>query len=166
MAGGSIEDHTGDKTDPIYPFELAVARIRAACEARDALKTDFVLTARCENFLWGRPDLRDTIRWLQAFKPVGADVLYAPGLRDIETIKMVCRNVTKPVNVVMGMPGPTFDLAQLAEAGVKRVSVGSALARLALGAFIAGAQEMIKDGCFHFADRNMGFAKIERHFKT
>ena len=166
LAGVSIEDHTGDKTDPIYPFELAVARIRAACEARDALKTDFVLTARCENFLWGRPDLRDTIRRLQAFKAVGADVLYAPGLRDIETIKMVCRNVTKPVNVVMGMPGPTFDLAQLAEAGVKRVSVGSALARLALGAFIAGAQEMIKDGSFHFADQAMGFAKIERHFKT
>ena len=125
-----------------------------------------MLTARCENFLWDRPDLRDTIRRLQAFKAVGADVLYAPGLRDIETIKMVCRNVTKPVNVVMGMPGPTFDLAQLAEAGVKRVSVGSALARLALGAFIAGAQEMIKDGCFHFTDRTMGFAKIERHFKT
>ena len=107
--------------------------------------------------------MRDTIRRLQAFKAVGADVLYAPGLRDIETIKMVCRNVTKPVNVVMGMPGPTFDLAQLAEAGVKRVSVGSALA---LGAFITGAQEMIKDGCFHSADRTMGFAKIERHFKT
>ena len=148
LAGGSIEDHTGDKTDPIYPFELAVARIRAACEARDALKTDFVLTARYENLLWGRPDLRDTIRRLQAFEAAGVDVLYAPGLRDIETIKTVCRNVTKPVNVVMGMPGPTFDLAQLAEAGVKRVSVGSALARLALGAFIAGAQEIIKDGSF------------------
>ena len=79
---------------------------------------------------------------------------------------MVCRNVTKPVNVVMGIPGPTFDLAQLAEAGVKQVSVGSALARLALGAFITGAQEMIKDGSFQFADRAMGFAKIKRHFKT
>ena len=111
LAGVSIEDHTGDKTDPIYPFELAVARICAACEARDALKTDFVLTARYENLLWGRPDLRDTIRRLQAFEAAGADVLYAPGLRDIETIKIVCRNVTRPVKVVMGMPGPTFDLA-------------------------------------------------------
>ena len=122
-----------------------------------------MLTTRCENFLWGRPDLRDTIRRLQAFEAAVVDVLYAPGLCDIETIKMVCRNVTKPVNVVMGIPGPTFDLAQLAEAGVKQVSVGSALA---LGSFTAGAQEMIKDGSFHFADRAMGFAKIKRHFKT
>ena len=127
LAGGSIEDHTGEKSDPIYSFDLAVARIGAACVARDALKTDFVLTARCENFLWERPDLSDTIRRLQAFEAAGADVLYALGLHDLETIKTVCRNVIKPVNVVMGMPGAVFDLTQLAEAGVKRVSVGSAL---------------------------------------
>ena len=132
LVGGSIEDHTGEKSDPIYSFDLAVARIGTACVARDALKTDFVLTARCENFLWERPDLSDTIRRLQAFEAAGADVLYAPGLHDLETIKTVCRNVTKPVNVVMGMPGAVFDLTQLAEAGVKRVSVGAALARLAL----------------------------------
>ena len=130
--GGSIEDHTAEKSDSIYSFDLAVARIGAACAARDALETDFVLTARCENFLWGRPDLSDTIRRLQAFEAAGADVLYALGLHDLETIKTVCRNVTKPVNVVMGMPVAVFDLTQLAEAGVKRVSVGAALARLAL----------------------------------
>ena len=164
LAGGSIEDHTGEKSDPIYSFDLAVARIGAACAARDALKTDFVLTARCENFLWGRPDLSDTIRRLQAFEAAGADVLYAPGLHDLETIKTVCRNVTKPVNVVMGMPGAVFDLTQLAEAGVKRVSVGSALARLALGAFVTGAREMIEDSSFHFGDRALDFAEIETHF--
>ena len=169
LVGGSIEDHTGEKSDPIYSFDLAVARIGAACAARDALKTDFVLTARCENFLWGRLDLRDTIRRLQAFEAAGADVLYAPGLHDLETIKTVCRNVTKPVNVVMGMPGAVFDLTQLAEAGVKRVSVGSALARLALArlalvAFVTGAREMIEDGSFHFGDRALGFAELETYF--
>ena len=169
LVGGSIEDHTGEKSDPIYSFDLAVARIGAACAARDALKTDFVLTARCENFLWGRPDLRDSIRRLQAFEAAGADVLYAPGLHDLETIKTVCRNVTKPVNVVMGMPGAVFDLTQLAEAGGKRVSVGSALARLALArlalsAFVTGAREMIEDGSFHFGERALGIAEIETHF--
>ena len=162
--GGSIEDHTGEKSDPIYSFDLAVAQIGTACVARDALKTDFVLTARCENFLWERPDLSDTIRRLQAFEAAGADVLYAPGLHDLETIKTVCRNVTKPVNVVMGMPGAVFDLTQLAEAGVKRVSVGSALARLALVAFVTGAREMIEDGSFHFGERALEFAEIETHF--
>jgi 2-methylisocitrate lyase-like PEP mutase family enzyme len=101
---------------------------------------------------------------LQAFEAAGADVLYAPGLHDLETIKTVCRNVTKPVNVVMGMPGAVFDLTQLAEAGVKRVSVGSALARLALGAFVTGAREMIEDGSFHFGDRALGFTEIETYF--
>ena len=123
-----------------------------------------MLTARCENFLWGRPDLRDTIRRLQAFEAAGVDVLYAPGLRDIETLKMVCRNETKPVNVVMGMPGPVFDFAQPAEAGVKRVSVGSALARLAPDTFITGAREMIEEGSFRFVDQALGFAKIEARF--
>ena len=164
LVGGSIKDHTGEKSDPIYSFDLAVARIGTACVARDALKTDFVLTARCENFLWERPDLSDTIRRLQAFEAAGADVLYAPGLHDLETIKTVCRNVIKPVNVVMGMPGAVFDLTQLAEAGVKRVSVGSALARLALSAFVTGAREMIEDGSFHFGERALGFAEIETHF--
>ena len=122
-----------------------------------------MLTARCD-YLWGRLDLSDTIRRLQAFGAAGADVLYAPGLHDLETIKMGCRNVTKPVNVVMGVPGAVFDLMQLAEAGVKKLSVGSALARLALGAVVSGAREMIGEGSFDFADRALGFAEIEAHF--
>lgn len=164
LAGGSIEDHTGDPDDPIYPFTLAVERITAAAEAARALPGDFVLTARCENLLWGRDDLDDTIRRLQAYEAAGADVLYAPGLHDLETIRTVCSAVAKPINVVMGMPGATFSLAELEEAGVKRISVGSALARLAYGTFIDAAREMVGDGTFQFAHKAMGFAEIEGHF--
>ena len=108
--------------------------------------------------------MADTIKRLQAFEEAGADVLYAPGLHDLATIRTLCHSVTKPVNVVMGMMGGTFDLAQLAEAGVKRVSVGSALARVALGAFLTSAREMMDQGSFRFADMACGFAEIEVHF--
>ena len=164
LAGGSIEDHTGDPDHPIYEFSLAVERIAAAVEAARAVPGDFMLTARCENLLWGRDDLDDTIRRLQAFEAAGADVLYAPGLYDLDTVRTVCSAVTKPVNVVMGMPGATFSAADLAAAGVRRISVGSALARLAYGAFIDAAREMSGDGTFRFAHKAMGFAEIEGHF--
>ncbi|CAN7502574.1 isocitrate lyase/phosphoenolpyruvate mutase family protein [Pararhizobium sp. LjRoot235] len=164
LAGGSLEDHTGRPNDPIYDFSLAVERIEAAVEARRSLPHDFVLTARCENFLWGRTDLDDTIRRLLAFEKAGADVLYAPGLHDLATIKAVCRAVTKPVNVVMGMPGATFSVTELAEAGVKRISVGSALVRLAFGAFVNAAREMKSGGTFRFSDAAMGFAELEGFF--
>jgi 2-methylisocitrate lyase-like PEP mutase family enzyme len=164
LAGGSLEDHTGRPDDPIYPFALAVERIAAAAEARRAMPNDFVLTARAENFLWGRPDLDDTIRRLQAFEAAGADVLYAPGLHDLETIRTVCSAVTKPVNIIMGMPGATFGVAELAEAGAKRISVGSALARLAYGAFVEAAREMQRHGTFRFSDKAMGFAELEGFF--
>ena len=164
LAGGSIEDHTGDPDRPVYEFDHAVDRIAAAVEAARAVPGDFVLTARCENLLWGRDDLDDTIRRLQAFEAAGADVLYAPGLYDLETIRTVCSAVTKPVNVVMGMPGATFDAAALAAAGVRRISVGSALSRLAYGVFIDAAREMADDGSFRFAHKAMGFAEIEGHF--
>ena len=164
LAGGSIEDHTGSETDPFYDFPLAVERIAAAVEAARGLPGDFVLTARCENLLWGRTDLDDTIRRLQAYEAAGADVLYAPGLHDLETIRTVCSAVSRPVNVVMGMPGATFGVDALAEAGVKRISVGSALARLAYGVFIEAAREMRAGGTFGFSDRAMGFAEIQAHF--
>lgn len=164
LAGCSIEDHTGRRDDPIFDFALAVERIEAAAEACRALPHDFVLTARCENLLWGRPDLDDTIRRLQAFEKAGADVLYAPGLHDLGTIRIVCDAVSKPVNVVMGMPGATFGVAELAEAGVKRSSVGSALARLAFGAFVEAAREIRFAGTFHFSQRAMGFAELESLF--
>lgn len=164
LAGCSIEDHTNRRDDPIFEFALAVERIAAAAEAARALPHDFVLTARCENFLWNRPDLDDTIRRLQAFEKAGADVLYAPGLHDLDTIRLVCASVGRPVNVVMGMPGATFGVAELAGVGVKRISVGSALCRLAFGAFVRAAREMMTAGTFAFSSEAIGFSELESYF--
>ena len=164
LAGCSIEDYTEQDDDPIFEFSLAVARIEAAVDAKQTLSHDFVLTARSENFLRGRFDLDDTIMRLQAFEEAGADVLYAPGLRDLETIRAVCESVRKPVNVVMGMPGPTFGIDELEDAGVKRISVGSALSRAALGSFVRAAKEMQEHGTFSFASEAIGFADVEKYF--
>jgi 2-methylisocitrate lyase-like PEP mutase family enzyme len=165
LAGCSIEDHTNRRDDPIFDFSLAVERIAAAAEAARALPRDFVLTARCENFLWGRADLDDTIRRLRAFQDAGADVLYAPGLRDLGEIRKLCASLTKPVNVVMGLPSVTFSVGQLAEAGVKRISVGSALARLAYGACLGAAQEIAARGSFNALSDAIGFAELEDRFR-
>ena len=148
VVGGSIEDATGNPSNPIYDFALAVERVHAAVEVARSLPMPFVLTARAENLLHGRLDLDDTIRRLQAFEKAGADVLYAPGLRDLATIRTVAQSVGKPINVVMSTGDPSLTLAQLAEAGVKRVSVGGALSRLALAAFLDGAREMKETGGF------------------
>ena len=165
LAGCSLEDHTGDKHNPIYPFELAVERIAAAVEAVRALDQDFVFTARCENHLWGRDDLDDTIRRLQAFEAAGADVVYAPGLRDLEAIRTVCSAVDVPVNVVMGLPGVTFGVRDLDDAGVKRISVGSAFARLVYGALMKAGREILDDGTFTFAADAAGFAELDAIFQ-
>lgn len=149
LAGGSIEDATGDDDAPIYDFAQAVDRIRAAAEAARA--GPFLLTARAENYLWGKPDLADTIRRLQAFSEAGADVLYAPGLPDIGAIRTVCRAVDKPVNVVMGLKGKSYTVAQLSEAGVRRISVGGSFARAALGALMRAAEEVKTFGTFTYA---------------
>ena len=141
-----------------------MARIAAAVEAARALPHDFVLTARAENFLHGRPDLDDTIRRLQAFEAAGADVLYAPGPKSLDDIRTLCSAVNRPVNVVMGMPGATFGMAELAAAGVKRVSVGSAFSRLAFGALVRAAREIAEDGSFTFSKDAMGFAELEEIF--
>jgi 2-methylisocitrate lyase-like PEP mutase family enzyme len=164
LAGCSIEDHTGRKENPIFAFELAVERIEAAVQSVRSLPDDFVLTARSENFLWGRPDLDDTLRRLKAFEEAGADVLYAPGLHDLDTIRTVCAALEKPVNVVMGMPGATFGVQDLAAAGVKRISVGSALARAAFGAFVRASQEIMDEGTFGFAADAVSFAQLEGYF--
>jgi 2-methylisocitrate lyase-like PEP mutase family enzyme len=148
VVGGSIEDATGEPERPIYDFHLAVERVQAAVETARALLSGFVLTARAENLLHGRLDLDDTIRRLQAFDKAGADVLYAPGVRDLATIRTVASAVSKPLNVVMSAADPALTAAQLAEAGVKRISVGGALSRLALAAFIRGAREMKDAGGF------------------
>src|SRR4029077_10701257 len=147
LAGASIEDSNGRDgrdgrvDDPLYERELAAERVRAAVEAVRGLPFPFTVTGRAENYLVGRPDLDDTIRRLQAYQEAGADVLYAPGLRSKEDIAAVVRSVDRPVNVVMGLQGARLSLAELAEIGVKRVSVGSALSRAALGAFLRAARE-------------------------
>ena len=151
MVGGSIEDTTGDPARPIYDFALAVERVQAAVEVARALPVPFLLTARAENLIHGRLDLDDTIRRLQAFEKAGADVLYAPGLRDLPTIRAVVSAVKKPVNVVMSHMDPAITAAELAAAGVKRISVGGSLSRLALAAFLRGAREMKDTGGFTWA---------------
>ncbi|HMB46765.1 MAG TPA: isocitrate lyase/phosphoenolpyruvate mutase family protein [Afifellaceae bacterium] len=149
LVGGSIEDVTGDPDKPIYDFALSVERIEAA--AAEARNLPFLLTARAENFLHGRPDLDDTIKRLQAFEKAGADVLYAPGLPSLDAIRTVCSSVSKPVNVVMGLSGATYTVDELANAGVKRISVGGSFARAALGAFIRAATEVRDHGTFGYA---------------
>jgi 2-methylisocitrate lyase-like PEP mutase family enzyme len=151
VVGGSIEDATGRGHDPIYEKEHAVDRVRAAAAAARALPFPFTLTARAENYLRGRPDLKDTIKRLQAYQEAGADVLYAPGLTSKDDIAAVVSSVDRPVNVVMGLQGVPLSLADLSAIGVKRVSVGSALCRAALGAFLRGAREMLEHGTFDFA---------------
>jgi 2-methylisocitrate lyase-like PEP mutase family enzyme len=165
LAGGSIEDYSGDPDAPIYDSALAVERIAAAAEAARAVDGGFVLTARAENFLWDRPDLDDTIARLRAFEAAGADVLYAPGLRDLETIRTVTAAVSKPVNVVMGLPGATFSAGDLAAAGVKRISVGSAMSRHMYAGFLRAAREMANAGTFTFAEDAERFDTLDAIFR-
>ncbi len=148
VVGGSIEDATGNPASPIYDFDYAVERVRAAAEMARSLSFPFTLTARAENFLHGRPDLDDTIRRLQAFAQAGADVLYAPGLKDLGTIRQVVAAVGKPVNVLMASVDPKLTVKDLEKAGVRRISTGSGLARLGLGAFMKGARALKEQGSF------------------
>jgi 2-methylisocitrate lyase-like PEP mutase family enzyme len=161
LAGCSIEDFSEDPAKPIYDFSHAVERVAAAAEAARALKRDFVFTARAENFLRGNPDIDDTIKRLQAFEKAGADVLYAPGLTDIETVRTICSAVSKPVNVLV-VPG--FTVANLAEAGAKRISLGSKLTTYAFGMLQKASQEMLEQGTFDFARDGMPFAKLQGMF--
>jgi 2-methylisocitrate lyase-like PEP mutase family enzyme len=151
IAGGSVEDSTGRPDAPIYELAHAAERVRAGVETVRALPFPFTLTARAENFLHGRPDLGDTIRRLEAYQEAGADVLYAPGLARAEDIAAVVRAVDRPVNVLAEVPGLELDLAGLARLGVKRVSIGGALARAAYGAVMRAATEMRERGSFAFA---------------
>ena len=164
LVGGSIEDAKDDRDDPIYEFGLAVARVGAAAETARGLPFPFVLTARAENFLHGRPDLDDTIRRLQAFQEAGADVLYAPGLKSRQDIDTLVRALDRPVNVIMGLKGVTLTVAELAELGVKRASLGSALSRAAIGAFLRAAREVKEHGSFAFADEAVAFGEINAAF--
>lgn len=161
LVGGSIEDSTGDKAEPIYEFQHAVDRVAAASEAARLLP--FVLTARAENYLWGRPDLDDTIRRLQAFSAAGAHVLYAPCLPDLDAIRAVCAAVDKPVNVVMGLRSPAYTIEELRAAGVKRISVGGSFARAALGALIRAAREVKEQGTFTYGAEAISHADVSAY---
>jgi 2-methylisocitrate lyase-like PEP mutase family enzyme len=152
LVGGSIEDATGNDNDPIYNFDLSVARVKAAVEAARSLPFHFTLTARAENMIHGKIDLQDTIKRLAAYADAGADVLFAPGLKTREQISEVVKAVApKPVNIVLGSAGFDISFNELADLGVKRVSLGSTLARAALGAFQRAAVELSK-GSYSFVD--------------
>lgn len=166
LAGGSIEDATQNPADPIYEIKFAAERVRAAAEAVRALPYPFTLTARAENFINGRPDLRDTIARLQAFQEAGADVLYAPGLTSREDIAAVVKSVDRPVNVVMGLSGAQLSQAELSALGVKRISIGSALSRAALGAFLRAAREMQHSGTFDFAKDAVAYRDVNEMFSS
>jgi 2-methylisocitrate lyase-like PEP mutase family enzyme len=152
LVGGSIEDASGEARTPIYDFAHAVERVAAAVEAARAQRFAFTLTARAENFLHGRGDLDDTVRRLKAFERVGADVLFAPGLPDLEAVRTVCREVGKPVNFMVGIPGRSFSVAELAAAGVRRISLSTSLYRAAMTGVLAAGREVAQHGTFGYVD--------------
>jgi 2-methylisocitrate lyase-like PEP mutase family enzyme len=165
LVGGSIEDSTTRRDNPIYELEHAAERVRAAAELAHSLPFPFALTARAENYLFGRRDLSDTIKRLQAYQEAGADVLYAPGLASKEDIAAVVSSLDRPVNVLMGLAGVRLSLAELSEIGVQRISVGSVLSRVALSAFIRAAEEMRDHGTFSFGDDIVSFRDISAMMK-
>jgi len=150
--GGSIEDASGDPRAPIYALGQAVERVAAAAEAAHRLPFPFTLTARAENFLHDKPDLDDTVRRLQAFERAGADVLFAPGLPDLAAVRIVCSALAKPVNFMVGIRGRSFALADLAAAGVRRVSLSTSLYRAAITAVFVAAREAKQVGTFSYVE--------------
>jgi len=165
LVGGSIEDATGVKDAPIFPLTLAAERVAAAVEAARSLPFPFTLTARAENFLNGRPDLDDTIRRLQAFERAGADVLFAPALPTLEAVRTVCESLTRPVNFMVGIPGKSFSVAELAAAGVRRVSLATSLYRAAMTGLIQAAREIRTSGTFGYLDSMVGSAELAAHLR-
>ncbi len=164
LAGCSIEDVPSGRDRKPYDLSLAADRVRAAAEVAHSLPFPFTLTARAENFIVGHPDLNDTIARLQAFQRAGADALFAPGLKTRQDITAVVGSVDRPVNVIMGLEGAKFSLAELSQMGVRRVSVGSALARAALTGFLHAAEEMRERGTFTFADGIIKYAALNEQF--
>jgi 2-methylisocitrate lyase-like PEP mutase family enzyme len=161
LVGGSIEDYSGNASNRIYDFSLAVERVHAAAEAARLLDFTFTLTARAENLLHGRNDLDDTIRRLQAFEAAGADVLYAPGLKTLDEVRLVTGALTKPLNVLAPLiKGAT--LAQLASAGAKRISTGGALARAAITTLLRAGAEMLDGGSFGWTSGLASSADVKK----
>lgn len=163
VVGGSLEDWSGER---IYDFNHAVERVVAGVEMARSLPVPFIFVARAENLIRGRPDLDDTIKRLQAFEAAGADVLYAPGLRDLATMRTVVQSIGKPLNVVMSAADPALSAAEMEAVGVKRLSVGGALSRLALAGFMKGAREMKERGGFTWVRDAMPTADLKSVFRS
>ncbi|HEY6925653.1 MAG TPA: isocitrate lyase/phosphoenolpyruvate mutase family protein [Steroidobacteraceae bacterium] len=166
LAGCSIEDATGDKETPLFDLSLAVERITAASQVASGLPFPFTLTARCENYVRGKADLDDTIRRLQAFEKAGADVLFAPGLPDLAAVRAVCSAVSKPVNFMVGIKGKSFSVAELAAAGVRRISLATSLYRTAMTGLIAAAREVKDAGTFGFLDGAITTLELNRFLQS
>ncbi len=162
VVGASIEDATGDPGAPLYDLALSTVRVAAAVEAAKALPFPFVVTARAENFVAGVPDLEDTIQRLRAYEQAGADVLFAPGLPDLGAVKAVCAAVSKPVNFMTGIRGRSFTVAELAEAGVKRISFGASLFRAVMTKLLETGREVLTQGTFGYADDAMSSEEWRR----
>jgi 2-methylisocitrate lyase-like PEP mutase family enzyme len=162
LVGGSVEDATGRPEQPLYGAEEAAARVRAAAEAARGLGVAFVLTARTENFVRGNPDLGDTIARLRAYEAAGAEVLMAPGLPDLEAVRAVCAALSRPFNFMAGIKGRSFPVAELAAAGVKRVSLATSLYRAAMTGLVEAAREVKEQGSFGYVEASLPTAEINR----
>ncbi len=166
VVGGSIEDASGNMDKPLYDIGFATERIAAAAQASRSLPFKFTLTARAENFIRGNPDLDDTIKRLLAYEKAGADVLFAPSLPDLAAVRAVCSAVAKPVNFMVGILGKSFTVAELAEAGVKRISFASSLYRAAMSRLVDAASDVKKNGAFGYLDETMTTSDLNRFFPS
>jgi 2-methylisocitrate lyase-like PEP mutase family enzyme len=164
--GCTIEDATGDAQNPLYEFDLAVERIAAAVEAAHGLPVSFMLTARAHNLMFANPSLDKTIRRMQAFEKAGADVLFAPGLPDLEAVRTACSSVSKPVNFMVGIKGKSFSVGELAAAGVRRVSLATSLYRAAMTGLLDAAREVQYEGQFRFLDNAATTAELNKIMGT
>jgi 2-methylisocitrate lyase-like PEP mutase family enzyme len=164
LVGGSIEDARPDREKAIYGISQATERVAAAVEAARALPFPFMLVARAENFVRGNPDLDDTIKRLVAYEKAGADVLFAPGLPDLAAVRAVCSAVSKPVNFAVGAKGKSFSVAELAGAGVKRISFAASFWRAAMTGMADAAREALQSGTFGYLEHTLTTAEINRFF--
>jgi len=164
VAGCSIEDYSGDPNHAIYEESLAIERIHAAVEAKNSLDREFVLTARCESYLWNQGNFEPVVRRLQAFEKAGADVLFAPGMDDLSDIEQLVRSINIPLNVVVSNPELTFGLSDLKRVGVRRISLGSSMAQLAYGAVIDAIREFAECGSLDFTAKAIDWQTLESFF--
>jgi 2-methylisocitrate lyase-like PEP mutase family enzyme len=165
LVGGSIEDATGDKAKPLYEFSHALERVAAAVKVARSLAVPFVLTARTENFLRGKPDLEDTIKRLQAFEKAGADVLMAPGLPDLESVRKVCAALSKPFNFMVGIKDKSFTVRELEAAGVRRISLATSLYRAAMSGLFEAAREVKDKGSFSYLAHGLSSAELSKFMR-